>query len=77
MSSKYLTLTFVFEEEFDEDFNEVTLKAAAVERDTNLTSKQINALGDEIAQTDRWQVDNWNTIQWVMGNASITSAELR
>lgn len=77
MSTKYLTLTFVFEEEFDEDYGEVTLKAAGVDRETNLTNEQINALGEEVAQTDRWQVHNWNTIQRVMGSASITSAGLR
>lgn len=74
MSTKYLTLEFVFEEEIDEGY--VSLRASGVSRETNLTDDQIDALGEEIAWSDRWQVDNWNIIQRVMGNSAWFADEL-
>lgn len=70
MSQKYITLTFVFEEEIDEE-DWVSLELAGIERDTNLSDAQIDALGERIGQSDTWQVDRWIDIQRVLGNSKI------
>lgn len=81
MSSKYLTLTFVFEEEsdtygdFDDRQTEVWLECKGVDRDTNLTDDQLESLGEEIAQSDRWQIDRWNDIQNVMTSPNVTAVD--
>lgn len=79
MSTKYLTLTFVFEEEsdtygdFDDRQTDVWLECKGVDRETNLTDRDLKNLGDEVAQSDRWQVDRWIDIQRLLGDPMVTA----
>jgi hypothetical protein len=69
MTKKRVLLEFVFEELEDED--ELVLEPRSVRiYMSELSPDQLSGLGEEIAQTDRWQVDNWNAIQAVLGGDS-------
>lgn len=65
---KRLVIEFVFDEvrEFeDEDWTTLELRKIA-RVSTDLTEGQLDALGEGVAQTDQWQVDNWIAIQQVL-----------
>lgn len=65
MSVKTLTLEFVFEEDYDPDFDEVILKFAGVSLgDTNLTKAEREAVAEEWGQDDKFYED---TIQDILG----------
>lgn len=77
MSEKKIVLEFIFEEEHypDEDWSDVRL--VRIERTrSDLTPDQIDALGEGIAQSDYWQVDQWNNIQQVLGDSATTSVKV-
>lgn len=66
-----VTRRLVISLEFDvveEDDGYQSLEAARVIRhpDTTLTEGELDRLGDDVAQTDQWQVENWNAIQRVL-----------
>ena len=67
--TKQITIKLTFDEVVeDEDYTDLVLKK--IERtSTDFTDAEIDALGERIAQTDRWQVDNWIDIQTVLGDA--------
>lgn len=74
-----LVLEFVFEEEpdkYDEEYIILTPKHVKLHKDTDLDPGELDSLGEHIAQTDRWQVDNWNAIQLVM-SGQVTKAKLK
>lgn len=72
MSSKYISLDFTFEEVEDEyDEGVWSLEVRGINRSTNLSDDEINALGEEIGQSDRWQVDNWIAIQRILGEPGV------
>lgn len=69
MAKKKLILEFTFEE-VQEDVAHLKPKHVKLHQSTTLTDMELDALGEEIGQTDRWQVDNWNAIQSVMGGST-------
>lgn len=78
MTKKRVLLEFVFDERPDE-FDPESIVAYPVKvrlHSSELTDGQLDALGEEIAQTDRWQVDNWIAIQSVLGGET-KKAKLR
>jgi len=66
---KRIVLEFVFDEvEDDVDPDWVRLDLVKIERThSDLTDDQLSSLGEEVAQTDRWQVSIWNDISEVLG----------
>lgn len=75
MATRKLVLEFEFEEEIEDDW--VHLQPIKVTRTHSDPEIDINGLGEEIAQSDRWQVDNWIAIQQVLGNSDTTEADLK
>ena len=77
MTKKLLVLALEFDEEYDDmfDFMDLIPRRVYLHPDTTIDEADLDNLGDAVAQTDRWQVDNWNAIQLVMGGQS--EAELR
>ena len=68
-----LVIEFTFErevDEYDEDYTSLRAKTVSLHHDTTLDEGDLDALGEEIGQSDRWQVDNWNAIQSVLGGSS-------
>jgi hypothetical protein len=57
-------------DEYDSDYDHLNAKTVSLHPDTTLDEGDIEALGEEIGQSDRWQVDNWNAIQRVLGGVS-------
>lgn len=72
--TKTLTLTFVFTEK--EDYGDTYLDLDRIERETDLTDGEISALGEEVGQTDRWQVERWLDIQDLLGNPLVSTVEI-
>mgnify|MGYP000370160620 CR=1 FL=1 len=79
MTKKKLVIELVFDEIIeDEDFDPWTrLELTKIKRldSTTLTDGQIDRLGEEIGQTDRWQVDNWILLQQVLGESDTKSVK--
>lgn len=73
MSTRKIVLEFTFQEVVDEDYYE-HLELVSIERTrSDLYPEEIDALGEEIGQTDKWQVDRWIDIQSVLGSSNTTS----
>jgi hypothetical protein len=70
MTKKIVLLALTFEEVEDEDGNPELEPSETYLYMSELTKSELSALGEEIAQTDRWQVDNWIAIQAVLGGDS-------
>ena len=64
---KKIVLEFIFDE-VQEDYGEDTyLELQKIERtQSDLDDDELSGLGEEIAQSDWWQVDNWNRIQRIL-----------
>lgn len=65
MTHKRLVLEFVFEEtpdEFDEGYTSLELRSIA-RTYSDLDEGELNSLGEDVAQSDTWQVDRWIDIQ--------------
>lgn len=78
MATRKLVLEFEFEEEIEDegtDMEYVHMRPVRVTRTYADPEIDIGALGEEIAQSDRWQVDNWNAIQWVLGGEPNTTTK--
>lgn len=75
--TKKIVLEIEFEEDYrDDELDYVHYGPARVKRTYTDPELDIDALGEEIAQSDSWQVDNWNIIQYVLGVSEATEAEL-
>ena len=74
---KRLVLEFEFEIEQEDEYDWEHLVPVRVFRhpDTNLDASEMDALGEEVGQSDRWQIENWNAIQQVMGGTLEASLE--
>lgn len=64
---KHLTIDFVFDEVVeDEDYTHLDLRTIKVVH-SDLSTGERTGLGEEVGQTDRWQIDRWIDIQEVLG----------
>lgn len=80
MATRKLVLEFEFEEEIEDEGTEeewAHLQPTKVTRIHSDPEIDINGLGEEIAQSDFWQVDNWISIQNVLGDLHTKEAELK
>lgn len=67
--TKKIVLEFIFDEKVDSvwpDYTELVLGEINVVEST-LTEGERSGLGEEIAQTDEWQVNRWINIQNALG----------
>lgn len=70
MSLRKIVIELTFEDVvYDEDDIELTLIAMERVR-CDLEDKELDSLGESIAQTDTWQLDRWNDLQQVLGSSS-------
>lgn len=68
---KRIVLEFQFEEFPWPEAQEVGLVLTGMERIfTDMSDDEINALGEHVAQSDYWQVNQWINIQQLLGDAS-------
>lgn len=67
--TKRVVISIEFDTVIADDYE--SLEAVRVLRhdDTTLTEGELGSLGEQVAQSDRWQVDNWNAIQTVLSGA--------
>ena len=75
MTTKHITLTFTFEGEWEDDYLDLDLKT--INRETDLTDAQIDALGEVIGQSDRWQIDHWIDIQTALGDSRTSHVNVK
>lgn len=67
-----VTLEFEYREDpGDPDYTERVL--TGMSRQTDMSDDELEALGETIGQSDTWQVTNWNHIQSLLGDPSVTS----
>lgn len=78
MSKKRLVLEFTFKEKQDEGYEDWTyLDLVKIERThSDLSDSQIDSLGEDVAQTDEWQINRWIDIQTVLGNSSTKKVKI-
>lgn len=62
MSKKKIVLEFVFREEQDEEWTYLKLDKIKRTR-CDLNRDELTSLGEDMAQSDRWQIDGWIQIQ--------------
>jgi hypothetical protein len=64
---KKIVIEFEFEEiQEDEDYSYLEL-ASIARTHSDLNAKELNNLGETVAQSDRWQVDIWMDVQRMLG----------
>lgn len=66
---KKLVIELIFNEEEEDGYTHLTPVKVVRHPDTTFTEEEMSNLGDSIAQTDRWQVDNWIAIQAVLSGS--------
>ena len=65
---KKLVVEIIFEEiTEDDDYTYLEVTEVRRGKESNLTEGEMGALGEDVAQSDEWQVDRWIDIQAVLG----------
>lgn len=78
MTKKKLVLEFTFKEQQDTYDPEYTyLELTKIERTGTLEDWEIDSLGEEIGQTDRWQVNRWIDIQRLLGDSDTKKVKIK
>lgn len=64
---KKLVIEIIFEEKIeDEDYTSLNVTEIRRGKKTTLTEGQMHELGEDVGQSDTWQVDRWIDIQEVL-----------
>lgn len=70
MAQRHVLLDFTFEDLDEYGDGDVSPTLTKIERThSDLDRSELSGLGEEIAQTDKWQVDRWQDIQAVLGGS--------